>query len=47
MVEQTPHALTKQKEAAKQLRDSLVEKLLEFAIGTQSNAAQGVKCAVS
>ncbi len=37
----------KQKEAAKQQRDSLVEKLFEFAIGTQSNTAEGVKRAVS
>lgn len=34
-------------EVAKQQRDSLIEKLFEFAIGTQSNTAEGVKRAVS
>jgi cohesin complex subunit SA-1/2 len=28
-------------------RDSLLEKLIEFAVGTQSNTAEGVKRAVS
>jgi len=31
----------------KQQRDSLLEKLVEFAIGTQSNTTQGVKHAVT
>lgn len=34
------------REVTKQQRDSLVEKLFEFAIGTQSNTAEGVKRAV-
>ncbi|XP_006455307.1 hypothetical protein AGABI2DRAFT_121237 [Agaricus bisporus var. bisporus H97] len=33
----------KYRDALKQQRDSLVEKLSEFAIGTQSNTAEGVK----
>lgn len=36
----------KYRDALKQQRDSLVEKLSEFAIGTQSNTAEGVKRAV-
>lgn len=35
------------RERLKECRDSLLEKLLEFAIGTQSNTADGVKRAVS
>ena len=34
------------RERLKECRDSLLEKLLEFAIGTQSNTADGVKRAV-
>jgi cohesin complex subunit SA-1/2 len=37
----------KYRDVLKQQRDSLVEKLFEFAIGTQSNTAEGVKRAVS
>ncbi|KAF5348797.1 hypothetical protein D9756_009780 [Leucocoprinus leucothites] len=33
----------KMRDVVKQQRDSLVEKLFEFAIGTQSNTAEGVK----
>lgn len=37
----------KVRDAVKQQRDSLLEKLVEFAIGTQSNTTEGVKHAVS
>lgn len=37
----------KVRDVVKLQRDSLVEKLVEFAIGTQSNTAEGVKRAVS
>ena len=34
------------RERLKECRDALLEKLLEFAIGTQSNTSDGVKRAV-
>lgn len=34
------------REKVKGQRDSLLEKLLEFAVGTQSNTAEGVRRAV-
>lgn len=37
----------KVRDIVKQQRDSLLEKLVEFAIGTQSNTTEGVKHAVS
>lgn len=36
-----------QRDSLKEQRDSLVEKLVEYAVGTQSNTAEGVKRAVS
>ncbi len=35
------------KELLKEQRESLLEKLVEYAIGTQSNTVEGVKRAVS
>jgi len=37
----------KVRDVVKQQRNSLLEKLVEFAIGTQSNTTEGVKHAVS
>ena len=34
------------RDSLKEQRDSLVEKLIEYAVGTQSNTAEGVKRAV-
>lgn len=46
VVEPSPEE-THLREQLKAVRDSLVDKLLEFAIGTQSNTSDGVKRAVS
>ena len=37
----------KLRETLREQRDSLLEKLVEYAVGTQSNTAEGVKRAVS
>lgn len=44
--EYTPDEI-RYKESMVVQRDSLLEKLTEFAVGTQSNTAEGVKRAVS